>query len=165
MRAVEHELVRHVASRSQALEHALPYAVPGPTVVPVVDREPLVAAMDGCIAHEHALGERLLVELAWIEGVTLYGRGDMDERIPTFAFTVFGHAPAAVARHLAMHGIFAWSRYFYSIETVAALGLADLGGLVRVRLCHYNSVKEVDAMLIALPKLPRLQPPTTSADY
>ncbi|CAA9509040.1 MAG: Cysteine desulfurase [uncultured Sphingomonadaceae bacterium] len=127
----------------------------GETIAPgcATRRERLVAAMDACIVHEHALGERMLAGLARLNGVTLYGRCDMDGRVPTFAFTVAGHAPAAVARHLATRGIFAWSGHFYAVETIAALGLNEAGGLIRIGLCHYNSADEVDTLLTVLSEL------------
>ena len=127
----------------------------GGTLVPEAStrRERLVAAMTGCAGYEDALGERLLAGLAGLDGITLYGRRDMVGRVPTFAFTAPGHAPAAVARALASHGIFAWSGHFYAVETITALGLADAGGLVRVGLCHYNTSDEVDTLLAALVEL------------
>ena len=113
-------------------------------------RARLVAAMTGCAAYEHDLGDRLLAGLAAIHGLTLYGPPTMDGRVPTFAFTIAGHHPDAVAAHLAAHGIFAWSGDFYAPEVVARLGLAASGGLVRVGLCHYSTADEVDALLAAL---------------
>ena len=77
----------------------------------------------------------------------------MENRVPTFAFTVDGRRPADVAQHLADRGIFAWSGHFYAVEAVAALGLADAGGLVRVGLCHYTTAEEVDRLLDALSAL------------
>ncbi len=116
-------------------------------------RERLCAAMDGCAAYERALGERLLGGLRRLNSVRLYGPPDMDARVPTFAFTVEGHAPGEVAQHLGERGIFAWSGHFYAVETIAALGLEDAGGLVRVGLCHYNTAEEVDRLLDALAEL------------
>ncbi len=116
-------------------------------------RERLVAAMNGCAAYERELGERLLAGLRRFNSVRLYGRPDLDDRVPTFAFTVEGHAPGEVARFLAERGIFAWSGHFYAVETIAALGLKEAGGLVRVGLCHYNTVEEVDRLLDALAEL------------
>ena len=113
-------------------------------------RERLVAAMAGCAEYEQALGKRLLDGLAAMPRVRLYGPPEMDGRLPTFALTVDGHRPDAVARHLAERGIFAWSGHFYAVEVVAALGLADTGGLLRVGLCHYNTAEEVDVLLDAL---------------
>lgn len=115
----------------------------------------LRTAMHGCAAYEAGLGTRLLDGLARIDGVTLHGPPTMAERVPTFAFTLAGHAPAAVAAHLAAHGIFAWSGDFYAPEIVARLGLASGGGLVRVGLCHYSTADEVDALLAALGDLAR----------
>ena len=123
-------------------------------------RARLLSAMAGCVAYERQLGERLLAGLNRLRGVRLYGRPTMDGRVPTFGFTVPGHAPADVARHLAEHGIFAWSGHFYAVETVAALGLADAGGLVRVGLCHYNTLAEVDRLLDALARLTAPNPAT-----
>jgi selenocysteine lyase/cysteine desulfurase len=77
----------------------------------------------------------------------------MADRVPTFAFAVEGHAPRAVAEHLAAHGIFAWSGHFHAVETIGRLGLADTGGLVRVGLCHYNWLDEVRRCLAALQSL------------
>jgi cysteine desulfurase family protein (TIGR01976 family) len=107
-------------------------------------------AMTACAAHERDLGERLLAGLATIPGLTLYGPPTMAGRVPTFAFTIAGHAPAAIAAALADRNIFVWAGHFYAVEVVARLGLADSGGLVRVGLAHYTTVDEVDALIAAL---------------
>ena len=116
-------------------------------------RERLVAAMRACVDYERELGERLLAGLRRSNAIRSYGRPGMDGRVPTFAFTVEGHAPRAVAEHLAERGIFAWSGHFYAVGTVEGLGLAEAGGLVRVGLCHYNTAEEVDRLLDALAEL------------
>ena len=77
----------------------------------------------------------------------------MADRVPTFAFTLAGHAPDAVAEQLAAEGIFAWSGHFYAVEVIDRLSLTDAGGLVRVGLCHYNTADEVDRLLAALASL------------
>jgi selenocysteine lyase/cysteine desulfurase len=48
-------------------------------------------------------------ELARVDSVHLYGPGDMEDRVPTFALMVEAHSPAAVVKHLAGHRIFAWA--------------------------------------------------------
>ena len=116
-------------------------------------RDRIVAALDAATAYERELGDRLLAGLTRLNSVRLYGPATMTGRVPTFAFTVAGHAPADVARHLAAHGIFAWSGHFYAVETIARLGLNDSGGLVRVGLCHYNTAAEVDRFLSVLSDL------------
>lgn len=113
-------------------------------------RERIIAAFDACTAYERTLGDRFLEGVARMNSVTLYGPPSMEGRVPTFAFTVKGHSPREVERHLAERGIFAWSGSFYAVETVARLQLADEGGLVRVGMCHYNTVDEVDMLLVAL---------------
>ena len=116
-------------------------------------RERLVAAFAACEAYERELGTVLLKGLARFNSVRLYGPTDMIDRVPTFAFTVAGHSPAAVAQHLASRAIFVWAGHFYAVETIARLGLEAQGGLVRVGLCHYNTKGEVDLLLAALAEL------------
>jgi len=127
----------------------------GSTVSPGLDtrRERLCAAFTACVAYEAELGLRLLDGLARFNSVRLYGPGDMKDRVPTFAFTVEGHSPAAVIKHLAGHGIFAWAGHFYAVETITRLGLEKAGGLVRVGLCHYNAREEVDRFILAMAEL------------
>ena len=50
-------------------------------------------------AHERALGQQFLDGVP--DDITLYGLPSMEGRVPTFAFTVEGHTPRAVAEHLA----------------------------------------------------------------
>ena len=125
-------------------------------------RARLVAAMAGCAAYEAEIGARLLAGLRDVVGLTLYGPPTMAGRVPTFAFTLAGHHPDAVAAALADRGIFVWSGDFYAPEAVARLGLTAAGGLVRVGLCHYNTAGEVDALLAALGAIARGKPATSS---
>ena len=113
-------------------------------------RERVVAAFEACVDYEQSLGDRFLTGLARMNSAKLFGPPTMEGRVPTFAFTLQGHSPQEVERHLAERGIFSWSGNFYAVETVAHLGLADQGGLVRVGMCHYNTAEEVDLLLAAL---------------
>ena len=115
----------------------------------------LRAAMTACAAYEASLGERMLAGLAAIPGLKLHGPPTMAGRVPTFAFTLAGHAPDDVAAALAGHGIFVWAGDFYAVEAVARLGLAASGGLIRVGLAHYSTVAEVDFFLECLRGLAR----------
>src|SRR5512133_1823712 len=54
---------------------------------------------DAILAHERALGERLLAGLP--ESVELYGIRDMEGRVPTFCFNLAGRSPEQVATFLA----------------------------------------------------------------
>ena len=112
--------------------------------------ERLRAAMAACIAYEQDLGERMLAGLRAIPGVKLWGRPTMEGRVPTFAITIEGHHPDAVAERLAALDIFVWSGHFYAVEVIARLGLEQAGGLIRIGLCHYSTAGEVDRLLDAL---------------
>ena len=109
--------------------------------------------MTACAAYEDALGEHLLTGLATIPGLRLYGPPTMAGRVPTFAFTLAGHHPDAVAEHLAGRDLHAWSGHFYAVEAIRRLGLEDSGGLVRVGLCHYSTAEEIDRLIAALGEL------------
>lgn len=113
-------------------------------------RARIIAAMDAIAAYERTLGERMLAGLATIPGLRLWGPPTMEGRVPTFAFTIDGHHPDAIAAHLAARGIFAWSGHFYAVEVIARLGLEPAGGLVRVGLCHYSTADEIDRLIAAL---------------
>jgi selenocysteine lyase/cysteine desulfurase len=116
-------------------------------------RERLVAALEAATAYEAELGDHLLQGLKRQNSIRLYGEPTMAGRLPTFGFTVEGHAPAAVAAHLAKAGIFGWAGHFYAVETIARLDLAETGGLVRIGLCHYNTREEVNRLVDALAAL------------
>ena len=116
-------------------------------------RERLVAAFAACERYEAELGARLLRGLARFNSMRIYGPSDMTGRVPTFAFTVEGHTPAAIVQRLADRGIFAWAGSFYAVETIARLGLEAEGGLVRVGFCHYNTTAEVDRLIETLAEI------------
>lgn len=118
-------------------------------------RAALVGAMQGCLAYETGLGEHLLASFQDIPGLKLWGPPGMDGRVPTFAFTIEGRHPEAIAAFLAKRDIFTWSGNFYAVEPIERLGLAQNGGLVRVGLCHYSTAEEVDRLLETLDDLVR----------
>ena len=119
-------------------------------------RDRLCHALSECERYERTLGQRLLDGLSSIETIRLWGPPSMKGRVPTFSFTMTGHAPREVATFLADKGICAWSGSFYAIEVVDRLGLSEKGGLVRVGLCHYHTDAEVDLLLASLKELSRL---------
>jgi cysteine desulfurase family protein (TIGR01976 family) len=101
-------------------------------------------------AHERALGERFLAGLP--ARCTLHGIAAMEGRTPTFAFTVAGHAPRAVAERLAERQIAVWDGDYYAVEVMRRLGLQP-DGAVRAGFVHYNTADEVDRLLAALDEL------------
>jgi cysteine desulfurase family protein (TIGR01976 family) len=100
-------------------------------------------------AHERALGQQFLD--GFPDRCTLYGLQTMEGRVPTFAFNVDGHAPRAVAEHLAGRNIAVWDGDYYAVEAMRRLGLEE--GAVRVGFVHYNTGAEVDFLLAALEEL------------
>jgi cysteine desulfurase family protein (TIGR01976 family) len=105
--------------------------------------------LERVFAELHVRGQALLRRL-WngltdIEGVTLFGPAPGSPRTPTVAFTVDGHAPDVVARHLANHGVFVSSGDFYAATVVQRLGLS--GGLVRAGCACYTTIEEVERLI------------------
>lgn len=116
----------------------------------------LRAAMSAIHGHERLLSLAALERLATVPGLRLFGLGDrdrVDERVPTFSFTMPGQRARAIAEHLATRGISTWDGDFYAWELVRELGLAGEGGLLRIGLVHYNTVGELDRLVAALVEL------------
>ena len=106
--------------------------------------------MPAIAAHEAALFAPLLDGLLATDGVRVYGPHDRDARTPTVAFTVDGHAPDDVARHLAAERIAVWSGDYYAVEAMAALGLSASGGAVRAGVACYTTADDVERLLTAV---------------
>jgi selenocysteine lyase/cysteine desulfurase len=105
---------------------------------------------DAIVAHETALGERLLAGLP--ENVTLHGLPTMAGRVPTFCFSVDGRTPEEAAVELAARDLAVWHGDYYARETMRVLGLEDVGA-VRAGIVHTNTEAEVDRLLAALGEL------------
>jgi cysteine desulfurase family protein (TIGR01976 family) len=119
-------------------------------------RARLRAAMSAIHEHERGLSLGTLERLARVPGLTVMGITEpsrVADRVPTFSFTLAGHAPRAIAEHLATRAISTWDGDFYAWELVQALGLDDAGGLLRIGLVHYNTLEEVDRLVEALLEL------------
>lgn len=119
-------------------------------------RERLVRAMARIKAYEMSLVERFLEGATGVPGLRVYGITDvenLDRRTPTFAVSLAGYTPQAVASNLGEQGIFVWNGHYYAIAVMERLGLLDKGGLVRIGFVHYNTYDEVDYVLDALRKL------------
>ena len=116
----------------------------------------LRAAMAAIHTRERDLSLATLERLRNVDGLSLFGISDPErvgERVPTFAFTLAGHRPRAVAEHLASRAINAWDGDFYAHELIRALGLDGAGGLLRIGLVHYNTIDELDRLADALQEL------------
>jgi cysteine desulfurase family protein (TIGR01976 family) len=105
-------------------------------------------AMGAIRSYEFELSRRFLAQLESIPGICLYGPTDpthLDQRVPTFAFTLSGQPAAAVTQFLSQHNIYAYDGNFYAINVTERLGLEHADkGLVRTGAVHYNTLAEVD---------------------
>lgn len=108
--------------------------------------EALHAAMARIRAYESALAQALLRELATIRRLSVLGDSDpgwVVSRVPTVSFTIDGIAPAAVVERLAARSIQARDGHMYAPRLLTASGIDPASGVVRVSLCHYNTVEEI----------------------
>ncbi|NPV75677.1 MAG: cysteine desulfurase-like protein [Anaerolineae bacterium] len=104
-------------------------------------------------AYEVELNRAMLEVLQSTPGLKVYGLTDMrklDQRVPTFSFTLEGWTPLEAAKHLAEARINVWDGNFYAPAVTERLGLEDKGGLVRVGATHYNTLDEVNWLQLAL---------------
>lgn len=113
-------------------------------------RRNVVAGMMAIDEYEAPLAAKLRQALYEIPGVTVYGPAEGEERTPTVAFTMEGHTPEEVTEVFGARGINSWHGDFYAIETVAALGLADKGGLIRLGLAPYCTEYDIDRTIATI---------------
>jgi selenocysteine lyase/cysteine desulfurase len=108
--------------------------------------------------YELPLAERLISGLMAIPGVTIYGITDpawFDQRTPTVAFTLEGYTPRQVAERLGQAGIFVWDGNYYALAVTERLGVEESGGMVRLGIAHYNTIREVERLLAVVSDLAR----------
>ena len=116
----------------------------------------LKQAMSAIRAYEFEISRAVLGALEEIPGARLYGLADvrrLEERVPTFAFTLGSRHPRQVAEELARQNIYVWDGNYYAINVTERLGLEESGGMVRVGPVHYNTLDEVQQLKEALWKL------------
>ena len=121
-------------------------------------RRELVAGMTAIMAYERALAAHLIAGLQAISGVTIHGitdPGRAEERVPTVSVSIDGVAPRDAAERLGREGIFVWDGDFYATGLIERLGKAEVGGVLRLGLVHYNTAAEVDRALEAVERIAR----------
>ena len=107
-------------------------------------------------AYEMGLSKTLLEGLSSVPGLHIWGITTVErlqQRVPTFSFSLQGWHPRAVAEELAKAGINVWDGNFYALAVLERLGLEEQGGIVRVGAAHYNTRDEVDRLVGELLKL------------
>ncbi|MDQ6693592.1 MAG: cysteine desulfurase-like protein, partial [Chloroflexota bacterium] len=116
-------------------------------------RDSLRRAMNSIRDYEQGLSAAMLEGLQSVPGLKVYGITDtarLAERVPTFAFTIDGHATEEIGAALGASGIFAWTGNYYALDIMEKLGLEGRGGAVRVGAVHYNRVDEIERLVVAL---------------
>jgi cysteine desulfurase family protein (TIGR01976 family) len=114
-------------------------------------RDRLVAALEAVEEYLAGLLRHALHGLAGIDAVRVLG--EPRRRTSTLSFVVQGHAPAAVAEHLARRRVSVWDGDNYAYELMNRFGLRDSGGAVRASLVLYNTTADVDRLLEGLAAL------------
>ena len=116
----------------------------------------LKKAMSALRAYEFEVSRSLLLTLESIPGLRLYGITDprkLDQRVPTFSFTLADRHPRAVAEGLAAENIYVWDGNYYALAVTERLGVEASGGMVRVGAVHYNTLYEVARLGEVLKKM------------
>jgi cysteine desulfurase len=113
-------------------------------------RQRLTTSLSAVKAYQAGLLVHLLNELRALPHVTIVG--DAMRRVPTVAFTVAGVKAREVVEHLAAAGICAFADHGHH-GVLAALGIGEVGGAVRVGLAHYTNAVELDQLVRAVARL------------
>jgi cysteine desulfurase family protein (TIGR01976 family) len=113
-------------------------------------------AMAAIRAYEFEISREFIKQLEDISGLQLYGLSDvlrLEERVPTFSFTLKGWSPKDLAAELGHENIFTWDGNFYALAVTEKLGLENKGGLLRSGAVHYNTIEEIQRFGDAIRKL------------
>lgn len=115
-------------------------------------RAAIEAAFQIIATHEEELSERLLSYLRHRDDVTIIGAAvaDFAVRVPTISFVIDGQSSEAVVREIDKTGIGIRFGDFYSRGLVDGLNLPNGDGVIRVSAVHYNTVEQMDRLIMAL---------------
>jgi cysteine desulfurase len=113
-------------------------------------RERLTTSLTAVAGHHRGLMANLVAELQAIRSVTVIGHPS--SRVPILGVTVRDRTAIDVATHLATQGISA-SADPAKAGLFKRLGLAEVGGVVRLGLAHYTNTTELFRVADALAAL------------
>ena len=119
-------------------------------------RDKLEIAYQNIVQHEGELSRLFLKKLKTYPQITLYGITDeaqLNERTPTFAFTIAGVKPRAVSEFFGERHVCIWDGNFYAKGLIEQLGLSESGGVIRVGFMHYNTLDEIEKFFVLLNEL------------
>jgi selenocysteine lyase/cysteine desulfurase len=96
------------------------------------------------------LGQEFGRAIRRVPGLRLFAPADDVAATPTFAFTLAGYSPRAVAGQLARHGVFVGDGSFYASTLDERVGTSAAGGWTRVGLAPYTTAEELARCLAVL---------------
>jgi len=135
---------------------ALPRATAHGTVSPCTRNRAIHAGMEMLQQYERQLSRRLLEALLQRPRLKIWGIKDssqLAQRVPTFSITMPERDPQQIAQHLADRHIYVWNGNMYALGLSERLGLEARGGFLRIGLVHYNTMAEIERLLLALDEL------------
>jgi cysteine desulfurase family protein (TIGR01976 family) len=116
-------------------------------------RAAILAAHEATHEHERKMMEKMIAGLLAIPGLKLYGISDprrFENRCATMVVRIEGHTPLELATKLGERGFFTWDGNYYALNVTEQLDVERLGGFLRIGLVHYNTMEEVEQLLVAL---------------
>lgn len=122
---------------------------------PAPPRQLLGRAFAAIARHEEELARILLDDLAGRKNVRILGlaAADRARRVATVSFVVEGRASSEIPAALDPHGIGIRYGDFHARRLIAALGLTERQGVVRISMAHYNTVDEMARLLACLDRV------------
>jgi cysteine desulfurase family protein (TIGR01976 family) len=118
-------------------------------------RKKMQLAFDAFQMHEDALAARLLDYLRNKKSVQVIGQtyGEPGERVPTVSFVVKDRMSDSLVSYMDQFAIGIRFGDFYAKRLIEALGLHTQGGVVRVSIAHYNTMAEIDRLILHLEEI------------
>jgi cysteine desulfurase family protein (TIGR01976 family) len=119
-------------------------------------RQVFKQAMQAIRAYEFEISREFVKQLDDISGLKLFGITEvsqLEQRVPTFSFTLRGWSPKELAVEFDRENIYTWDGNFYALAVTERLGLEGKGGLLRSGAVHYNTVEEIQRFGAVVRKL------------
>jgi cysteine desulfurase family protein (TIGR01976 family) len=115
-------------------------------------RGQMAQVFDLMSVHEESLSDRLLQYLNNQSKIRVIGKSTphRELRVPTISFVVDGVHSSMIPPKIDPYYIGIRYGDFYAKRLMEYLGLASQGGIIRVSMVHYNTVEEVDRLILAL---------------
>jgi len=114
-------------------------------------RNQMVQVFNLISTYEERISDRLLNYLNSKPYIRVIGQSQTNQktRVPTISFVVDGVHSSTIPPQIDPHYIGIRYGDFYARRLIEYLGLAPIGGVVRVSMVHYNTLAEVDRLIEA----------------